>query len=382
MDYTKMSIEDLESRRAAIAVEVDAEGADLDKLGEEARAINAEIEKRKADAQRRAEIRASVANASGIEARKAVETADKPAEDVRASKRYVDAFAKYIKTGDATECRALLTKNSNVSGNPGQLPVPTIVEERVRTAWEQSGLLDDVRRTYVRGNLNVGFELSATGAAVHAEGTDAPAEEALTFGVVSLVPASIKKWIRISDEAYDMGGEEFLAYIYDEITHRIIVEAKRLLITAITGAPAASTATAVGVPSVAGAPTLDVVAKAVALLSDEAENISVVMNRQTHADFIAAIAANGFMFDPFAGYKVHYDNTLPAYSAASAGADWLIVGDFAGAQFNFPNGEEVRLKFDDLSEAEADLVKIVGRMYVAIGITAPGRFATVTKANA
>lgn len=381
-DFSKWTVEDMEKRKAAIVVEMEQDGADLDKLGEEARAIKEEMEKRKADAEKRAQIRQTVAGATGVESRKPADAAPvQTVDEVRKSKKYINAFAKYIKTGDATECRALLTTNSNVSGNPGQVPVPTIIEERIRTAWEQSGLLDMVRRTYVRGNLNVGFELSATGAVVHAEGTDAPAEEVLTLGVVSLVPQSIKKWIRISDEAYDMGGEEFLNYIYDEITHRIIVEAKRLLITAIVNAPAASTATAIGVPSVTGAPSLDIVARAVALLSDEAENISVVMNRQTHADFIAAIAANGYMFDPFEGYSVHYDNTLPAYTAASANAAWLIVGDFSGAQFNFPNGEGVKLKFDDLSEAEADLVKIVGRMFVAIGITAPGRFTKVIKAN-
>ena len=381
-DFSKWTIEDMEKRRAAIVTEMDQDGADLDKLGEEARAIKEELEKRKADATKREEIRKAVAGAAGVETRKPADNDPvNTVEEVRKSKRYIDAFAKYIRTGDPSECRSLLTTNSNVQSNPGQLPVPTIIEERIRTAWERSGLLDMVRRTYVRGNLNVGFELSATGAAVHAEGTDAPAEEVLTLGVVSLVPQSIKKWIRISDEAYDMGGEEFLNYIYDEITHRIIVEAKRLLITAIVNAPAASTAQAVGVPSVTGAPTLDIVARAVALLSDEAENIAVVMNRQTHAEFIAAIAGNGYLFDPFEGYSVHYDNTLPAYTSATAGAAWLIVGDFSGAQFNFPNGEEVKLKFDDLSEAEADLVKIVGRLFVAIGITAPGHFSKVTKAN-
>lgn len=380
MDYKTMTIEALEARRAAIAIEVDQDGADLDALQTEAREINAEIEQRKAEATKRAEIRASVAKMN-MTGRK-IETNDAPAVDVRSTKAYINAFAKYIKTNDPTECRSLLTTNSTVEANPGQLPVPVIVEEQIKTAWEKSGLLEMVRKTYVRGNLNVGFELSATGASVHEEGTDAPVEEELTLGVVQLIPQSIKKWIRISDEAYDMGGEEFLRYIYDEITHRIIKEARRLLITAIINAPAASTASAVGVPTVSGAPTLGVVAAAAALLADDAENIAVVMNRQTYADFIEAIATNGYSFNPFEGYTVVYDNNLPAFASASTGDAWLIVGDFSGAQFNFPNGEEVKLKFDDLSEAEADLVKIVGRMYAAIGITVPGRFATVTKASA
>ena len=54
------------------------------------------------------------------------------------------------------------------------------------------------------------------------------------------------------------------------------------------------------------------------------------------------------------------------------------MGDFDGAQANFPNGDEVSLKYDDLSLAESDLVKIVGREYVALGIVADHAFCKVT----
>lgn len=382
MEIKDMTIEQLEERKAAIAAEVASPEADLDALESEARAIKEELEARKAAETKRAEIRKAVASGDGTVTKKIEEENHAMTiDEVRAMPEYVEAFANYVKTNDDSECRSLLTKNSNVTGNPGQVPVPTVIEGRIRTAWERNGLLELVRKTYVRGNLQVGFELSATGAAVHAEGTAAPAEEALTFGVVSLIPQSIKKWIRISDEALDLGGEEFLDYIYDEITYQIAKEAKRLLITAIVNAGATNTATAVGVPAVVGAPSLDIVAQAVANLSDEAANVAIVMNRLTHAAFIAAMAGNGYMFDPFEGYTVHYDNTLPAYAAASSGDTWMIVGDFAGAQMNFPNGEDIRLKYDDLTEAQADLVKIVGRMFVAIGITAPGHFVKVTKGN-
>lgn len=104
------------------------------------------------------------------------------------------------------------------------------------------------------------------------------------------------------------------------------------------------------------------------------------MNRLTHAAFIEAIAANGFLFDPFQGYKVHYSSDLPAYADATTGQTWMIVGDYAGATANFPAGDGVKLKYDDLTEAQADLIKIVGRMPIAIGITEPGRFVKVNKA--
>lgn len=379
MEIKEMSIEQLEERKAAIANEVDAPEADLDALESEVRAINEELETRKNAEAKKVEIRSAVAKGQG-EVIKKIEVEEKKKmtnEEVRSSKEYVDAFANYIKSGDDTECRALLTENVS-----GQLPVPTVTEGRIRTAWDRTGLMDLVRRTYVRGNLRIGFELSATGAVVHTEGAAAPAEETLTFGVVNLIPKSIKKWISISDEAMDLGGQEFLDYIYDELTYRIAKEASRLLIAAIVDAPAASSATAVGVASIAGTSSdLAVARKAAANLSDEAGNITVVMNKLTHADFIEAMAGNGYRFDPFEGLNVRYDNSLPAYSAASTGDTWMIVGDFGvGAQANFPNGETITIKVNDTGRAKEDLVEFIGREYVAIGVVAPGAFVKVTKA--
>lgn len=299
-------------------------------------------------------------------------------EEVRGSDAYVNAFANYIRTNDDSECRALLT--NLVSG--GQVPVPTYVEGRIRTAWERNGLMNLVRKTYIPGIIKIGFELTATGAVKHVEGTAAPAEETLTFGVVTLTPVSIKKWIRISDEALDMGGAEFLNYIYDEITYQIAKAAAKELIDVIVATGETATATSVGIPVISGSPDLTIVAKALAQLSDDAANPVIVMNKQTHADFVTAMAGNNYMFDPFFEHQVHFSNDIPAYSAASSGDAWLLVGDFGyGAQANFPNGDEIRIKYDDLTEAESDLVKLVGREYIGIGVVADKAFAKVTKGN-
>ena len=384
MEFANMTVEELEARKLAIGEEVEQDGADLDALEAEIRGIKEELETRKAQAAKKAEIRSAVATGAGTtiaEIPKQEERKTMTIAEIRASKEYIDAYANYIKTGDPAECRALLTTNSDVEDNPGQLPVPTIIEGRIRTAWEKSGILDEVRKTFIKGNVQIGFELTATGAVVHAEGTDAPAEERLTFGAVTLIPQTIKKWIRISDEAYDMGGEEFLNYIYDEITYRIIKAARTMIIEKIKNAPATSGEEAIGVPAITGAPTLDAIATAAGYLSEDATNVSVTMNRLTHAAFVKAIADNGFLFDPFQGYRVHYSSDLPAYDAATAGQTWMIVGDYSGITANFPAGDGVKLKFDDLTEAEADLIKIVGRMPIAIGITEPERFVKVNKGN-
>lgn len=383
MEFSKMTVEELEARKAAIGAEVDAEGADLDALEAEVKGINAELEARRAAAAKRNEIRNSVAMGAGvtfIDTPKDGRTV-KTVEEIRASKEYIDAYVKYMKTNDPTECRALLTTNSDIQDNPGQVPVPTIVETRIRTAWERSGILDEVTRTYIKGNVAVGFELSASDATVHKEGDNAPDEEELLLGVVTLIPQTIKKWIRISDEVYELGGEAFLNYIYDEITNKIISYVRNTVVSIIAGASDTSNATTIGVPQVDGAPTLDAIATAAGYLSDDATNLSVTINRLTHAAFIAAIAQNGYLFDPFQGYRVHYSSALPAYEDAQEDDVWMIVGDYKGITCNFPAGDGVKLKFDDLTEAEADLIKIVGRILVAIGITEPGRFVNVTKAG-
>lgn len=378
MNYNEMSVEELMERRAAIAVEVDAPEADLDALEAEARSINEELESRKAAETKRNEIRTAVANGKG-ETTKTFESEEKHTmslEEIRSSKEYVNAFANYIKTGKDDECRALLL-TENVSGT---VPVPSIVESRIRTAWNRLGIMDLVQKTYIRGNLRIGFELSASDAVVHTEGSAAPSEETLTFGVVEMIPASIKKWIKISDEAMDMGGEEFLFYIYDELTYKIAKKAQEELLAKIVALTASATSTAVGVGIVAGTPSVGLVAEAIGTLSDEAANPAIIMNKGSWAQFKAAQYAGSFSVDPFEGLPVYYDSTLPAYtSTGTTGSTWMIVGDFsAGAHANFPNGDEITLKYDNLSLAESDLVKIVGREYVGLGIVADHAFCKVT----
>ena len=379
MDYKEMSVEELMERRAAIATEIDAPEADLDALEAEARSINEELETRKTAETKRNEIRNAVANGEGEtkETFESEERKEMTLDEIRSSKEYIEAFANYIKTGKDDECRAIL-KTENVSG--GQVPVPSVIEGRIRTAWERSGLMELVRKTYIRGNVRIGFELSATDAVVHTEGTSAPSDETLTFGVVELKPESIKKWIKISDEAMDMGGEEFLYYIYDEITHKIAKKAQEVLLSKIAALTASATSTAVGVGVIAGTPTIGLVAQALGTLSDEAANPVIVMNKATWAQFKAVQYAGSFNVDPFEGLDVHFDSTLPAYTASgTTGSTWMVVGDFAaGAHANFPNGDEITLKYDDLSLAESDLVKIVGREYVGIGIVADHAFCKVT----
>ena len=376
MEIKDMTIEQIEERKTAIVAELDNEGADLNALEEEMRSLNTEIEARKAVEAQKAEIRSAVAAGEVGEVVKTIveeKREMKTNEEIRASQEYVDAFARYIVSENDAECRSLLTTQAS-----GSVPVPAFVDEIIRTAWEKDDILSRVKKTNIKGNLKVAFELSADGAYVHTEGTSAPTEESLTLGVVEMIPRNIKKWITVSDEAIAMGGEALVRYIYDELTHQIVKKLADLIVNDIKSASSA-TSSAAGAAAVTAAPSVTTIAKAFANLSDEATDNVIIMNKLTYANFVAAQAAGNFAFDPFMGLPVLFNNSLPAYDSASANAVYAIVGDLNGAQINYPEGEGIVLKYDDLSQAEKDMVKIVGRQYVAHALTASGRFCNIKK---
>lgn len=370
------SIEAIEARMAEIKNELDKPEADLDALQEEVRSLTAEKAQIKANAQKAEELRKAVADGMGTTVETRKETENKTVDEIRNSKRYIDAYAEFIKTGNAEECRSLLTVNAAANGT---IPVPIFLQEMIETAWERDEILSRVSRSYIKGNLKIPFELSADGAYVHGEGTTAPTEEALTFGLVTLTPETIKKWVSFSDEVVDMKGEEFLRYIYDELTYRVSKKLAEECLDDITTANATNGSTAIGVPRVDMAPSVVTVPTAAANLTEDARDIVVVMNRLTEVAFLEAYAAGNFAIDPFAGIPRVYSSHLPAYSAASTNDVYAIVGDLSAVRVNFPAGDGMVIKYDELTRKKEDIVEVLGRQYAGHGITKLGRLVNIRK---
>ena len=383
-----MTIEEVEARTSEIKTEVE-NGADEARMAEIKTELDA-LEERKTEIVRMAtearETREAVAEGKvTVEEVKEVITEERKMTNAEVIKtaEYRDAFKKYILTGKDEECRALLTENVAT----GNVPVPEMVYDIVKNAWEKEGIMALVKKTYLKGNLKVGFEISADGAVIHTEGANAPTEEKLALGVVELVPVSIKKWITISDEVVDMDSGAFIQYVYDELTYQIAKKAADTLIAKIEACGTVSTNTPsinVAVPKVeVSAIALGTIASAIAELSDQAANPVIMMNKATWGAFKAVQAAGSYGYDPFEGLPVLFNNTITAFSAATTGVTFAIVGDLGeGAIANFPNGEEITIKYDDLSLAEKDLVKLVGRQYVGIEVVGPDAFVKLVKAAA
>ena len=368
MDFKTMTNEELEARRAAIAGELDKDDADLDALEAEANGIKEELETRRAAAAKKADIRAKVAAGAG-ETKKTIKEEGKEmqpnASEIRNSREYIDAYANFVKTGDATECRALLTDNVN----GGVVAVPTFVGEIVAEAVKASPILSRVRRMEARGNVKVGFEISAPAAGAHTEGGDPIAEEELVLGIVTMVPTTWKKWVSISDEALDtMSGEAYLRYIYDEVTRGIIKARENAVVAAILAAPQTATATAPAVAKTGSAAgNIADFINARALLSSAATDLVIICTPAQYAQYRTLQLGAAYAVDPFDGLTVLFSDAATA----------PIIGDLSGVMENCPKGEDIEFKYDDHTRMKQDLVDILGRLPSAIAVVGNKFFAKV-----
>lgn len=380
-EILKMTGEEIEARLSAIKEELNVEDADLDSLEAEVKELK-EARKNKLDnEEKRKSMLDDIANETVPVVETKIETEERKTmtvAEVRKSNEYAQAYARFLVNGDDTECRTLLT--DQVQG--GYVPVPTFLEEKIQTAWEKSDLISLVKKTYFKGIVKVGFELSASDASIHVEGANAPNQETLTFGTVSIAPQTIKKWIKLSDEAIENTTIDMVDYIYDELTYKIVKYAESIIINKIVALPASATSSSVsaGVETITALENTTIL-NAIMLLQSGASDLRLVMNRGTYAGLRAKELSANYGIDVFEGLRdrIVFTDALKSFDSASEDDTVIIVGDFNFVQANFPAGQDVKVKYDDLTEAEADLVKFVGKMNVGVGVIGDKAFAKVVK---
>lgn len=363
----------IEQRMSEIRTEIDTDGADIDALTAEVDAIEARKKELKENADKFKNIKTKVLAEKRTPIDKPKEMEKMDVKEFRNSKEYIHAYANYIKTGKDAELRSILTENAT-TGSTAKVPVPEIVDSTIRHAWEDLKILSRVTRTELKGVVKVGVETQADDAKIHKEGTDAVTEESLTLKIVSMVPETIKKYITVSDETLDMDDGAFLEYVYSELAHKIFKKAEDTVVADIVADVDKLTATMVP------AGTVTDFINALSQLSDEAVNPVVIMNKQSYAYYKGLAMASNYAVDPFDGMEVLFNNTLaPVTGTTISNGNYAIVGDLRGYQVNFPNGTDVNFKYDDLSLAEKDLVKIVGRLPIGHGVVSFKHFVSLKK---
>ena len=373
-DEFKTELEEIRSNieKAESETELETLNAQMDDL--EARKQQA-LEEAKAEAELRTAVAEGEVETRSIKTFEEEVTTVKTIDEIRASQEYVDAYADFIRTGSDRECRSLLTELAE-----GTVPVPAIVSDFINNAWEKLVISARANEMFVPGIVRVPYEVSATDAGVHTEGGEALSAEDLVLGTVDLTPATIKKWIKVSDEALAMSSADLLRYVIDEITYKIF----QFLDGAAVAAIGASSLTA----QVEKAFGFDSIFAGLAELADGAANPVVILNKSVFFNGFLALKddANRPIYNVVMenGKPRYYLNGVEVLFSSSMGDDtstpgevYALVGDMSGLTINYVDGRDVKIITDPYSLAELDLVKIVGSIKVGIGVTKPGYFAAI-----
>ena len=220
MDFTNMTVEELEARRAQIVEESEQDGADLSALTEEIRGIKAELEARKEAAAQKAEIRNAVATGAGEVIAEAPQTPI-PTEERKMFKvdsiEYRDAWTKKIIGRELNEEeRAALGAAAAV--------IPTMT---VNAVWDKlTGPADllgkvDVSQfpTYVR------FPKATTKNAATGQAVGAPITESSdVIGYVDLIPNEYVKLLTVGADIDHMAVSAVHDWIVNNLVESIRAE--------------------------------------------------------------------------------------------------------------------------------------------------------------
>ncbi len=240
MNLRNMTTDQLLERRTAIACELDRPDADLDALEEEVRAINEELERRRSDEQRRAELRSAVSG-GGVN----VDTVHTfPAQGRQAEPQdavYRRAWLKNLAVRQGTPLFGELTTEERAAfvattGNTGAVVPPAVLNRITELVESMSPMYDDAAKT----NMLQGFSVprhkaTAQGdAAGVAEGA-ANVDEKDTFDLLTLDGIEIKKHVVLSRKMKFKSIEAFESWLVQHIAQRIAVAKEKVILARLDG---------------------------------------------------------------------------------------------------------------------------------------------------
>lgn len=368
--------------------------AQVEELTKEAEALDSEIKELEEtkNAYKEQEERMSMTNTlSKVEERKE-QVMEK---NILETKEYTKMYADYIRNKvDEKEIRSYL-RQANLSTTTNYVPVPTIMQGFVETAWAEYGKFSRlVSETFETGILRIPVEVSADGANWHDENGEAVTQEEITLGQIILQPKMIKKYIALTDELMAMAEDEFLRYVSDELVYRVILALDEAIINR-------TDANGLGVIGVLGntyteqvSADLDfnVINQAIAELITF-DDLTIAMNPKTFFNNFMGLTDQvgnpifrivhdneGKPTYFLSGHRVEFTNAIPAYDDVEAGNPYAVVGNFRrGYRLNYPQGRDVITLVDPYTLATEDIVRMIGRLYVAGNVVKPKHFAQLNK---
>lgn len=374
MEIKDMNLEQLNARVAEIRQAMQAQDADIDALNKEMDAIEARrAELNTAETARRS-LAARVASGAVGTVRESVgaETHTRTLDEVRSSAEYMDAYATYLRTGNAEELRTLTT---DLIENSETLSVPTVVEQAVEAARHSHPIFDNIRTVEVDGLIKQDVETTAGDACEHTENGEAPDEEELNLAPVTIDPDYITKWKNVTSKLLAMRGQTVMDYLNEEITYKVVDLAENQIVDVIEASALTESAGSVAAASFAYANILAVTAKAW-----NVKEPCYIMTRDTYFNKVMTLADQNNR--PI--WNIIMENGKPQYVLLGApvyfsdAANGILYGDLKAVLGNFPEGKRVGFISDPYTLAQGKKVKVVGSMLAGFGLVRPKAFAKLT----
>ena len=315
--------------------------------------------------------------------------------DVLNTKEYEQLYADMIRGRvDEKEVRSFLQKRTDpdpgLSTATTNIPIPVLMQGFVETAWYTYGKFSRiVGESFEPAIIKIPVESAASGAAWHTESGDAPSEEYITLSQILLQPKTLKKWISLTTELMAMSPEDFLQYVADELVYRIILALDEAIInrTDLNGEGVIGIVGNANTETLSAALDFNVINEAVSELVTF-EDLVIALNPKTF--FKNFMGLTDQVGNPIfrvvhdnenraqyylSGYRVEFTQALPAYEDADPGDAYAVVGNFRrGYRLNYPQGRNVITLVDPYSKAPEDLVRMIGRLYVAGNVVKPKHF--------
>ena len=314
--------------------------------------------------------------------------------DVLNSKEYEQLYADMIRGKiDEREVRNFLKRDDPTPGlstATTNIPIPVIMQGFVETAWYQYGKFSRlVSESFEPAIIKIPVEAEASGASWHTESGDAPSEEYITLSQILLQPKTLKKWISLTTELMAMASADFLRYVADELVYRVVLALDEAIInrTDLNGEGVIGIVGNANTETVSAQLDFNVINEAVSELVTF-EDLVIAMNPKTF--FKNFMGLTDQVGNPIfrvvhdnenraqyylSGYRVEFTQALPAYEDAEGGDAYAVIGNFRrGYRLNYPEGRNVITLVDPYSKAPEDLVRMIGRLYVAGNVVKPKHF--------
>lgn len=380
-------------KRDELLEEVEALTEEANKIDEEVKELEEQRNKMKAQEERMS--MAQTLSKTAIEERKEQIETNMENVNVLNTKEYEQLYADFIRgKADEKEVRSYLQQRA-LATTTQYVPIPEIMQGFVETAWYTYGKFSRlVSETFEPAILKIPVEVSATGAEWHDELGEAPQEEQIELGQIILQPKMIKKWISLTDELMALSADDFLRYISDELVYRVILALDEAIINR-------TDENGLGVIGIVGNPNTEVVTAELnfnaintALASLVTfEDLTIAMNPATFFNVFMGMTDevgrpifnvvqdnNSRPQYYLSGHRVEFTQALKSYDEAENGEALFVIGNFRrGYRLNYPQGRNVITLVDPYTLATQDLVRMIGRLYVAGNVVKPKHFAQVNK---